>query len=1314
MGKIKKLKFKNVNAFPADWSEIDLYPVTHIAAVFDDDGNTLEDLLNNYIGEGSSERGGNFDLIMAYKVTPTNEMPDLNREEQACPPSGGWDTSTNDAIGYVWVTYAKMKDSTTFNQWSDGYIWTTPVCIGTITPSVKSFFAYIFAVGTNADTLAATLIQEDGKAAGSYDFVTNTLTVPPEGGWVTSHSELSPNNENGEYIYYTYRTFYSDGSDTYWYSPPMKYITSSIINTEAAPFKSVQGVIFTNGRDEQSVIEEKPLFTSEGVPLGSYDFAANNGKGQLTPPPNWQLSPTNVICGEGESIFYTWRMFFEDGTIYDWYTPPLKYITSATIIADSATNSASFGVEAYIAVAINSNIPQTPSYQPNTLTTIDPFNFAEGQLVKYPNRASQWYASPQLAIEAYATKYESDHQGEADVNKKKTACVVYVSYNNYIADYIDENWQNPKQTGWSSPVKYIDIDGILNTAEENASRIASDAIANSQEDFNNALDRLTQNSAVVEEVLNSVEKLYSWTEVSQTEYDAQPSTNKLTGTYANLEALNSIKGANYAGKYVRTSDGKYYSYTITSTSVTTQVSRLETIQNEQSNKIASLYTTVNQMTPDNIRLQASKGNFTKVCWTNIGKYTSSASYKKEVNSFNELPGDSGIGTTFNFGDIYRVRATETAEDGTINNVYYLYRADYATSTGFLNILNDNLHFGITQNTSTGENNKAIFNMYFGDNGSTAELTAQTIVLNGDTIADAIAAKYLNIDNFTYLFNKTQAGSRSDKAMAIFGAGTSGTAQFNSDGSGWLAGGLIKWGNGIGTNNSSSNFGLSVSGHIEAHSGYIGNENAGWTIGVTEDSTQYPALLGTSLNGNRIVLSTEYIASTTTSSNSISQNWWLNKDGTGSLAKGNISWTTDGTLTIKGDFACSTLVDVEIDQVTKKVPAWKLSNDGNAQIGGDLMTFDYNSKVLSIKGDINARQLKLGIDGAEMNFVPYDPTIHGVATNGFSYIDKGEPILFGKYNDVEYCVPLLKMGTSTGVTYQECKMVKISNDNMTAESLAGTIIGTSYRTTLYRVKEGSKWIYRQNSIEGSTVTGTYVSYIENSSPREVYRNGTSSHFSTAIYTGQNDQYKIRVFIISNGEVTKAYDTYIAKQVSISMNGSFVAGSSYQDYTVSNTWEYLNALGPDGQTNFLFCSSTGSTLSNAGPQALTGLLTSRTVITSQTLSGAYNENVGAIVTDSRPFNTLSGGIEEIIGGGTSGGSSSVGTSAEVVGTITPYGSTVKTYSCSAFNTLLYSDSAVNAAHTSHNISIDGVIYTIKICTSASLPTIKDEHTIYLVKE
>ena len=1270
MGKIKKLKFKNVNAFPADWSEIDLYPVTHIAAVFDDDGNTLEDLLNNYIGEGSSEKGGNFDLIMAYKVTPTNEMPDLNREEQAYPPSGGWNTSTNDAIGYVWVTYAKMKDSTTFNQWSDGYIWTTPVCIGTITPSVKSFFAYIFAVGTNADTLADTLIQENGKAAGSYDFVTNTLTVPSKGGWVTSHSELSPDNSKGEYIYYTYRTFYSDGSDTYWYSPPMKYITSSVINTEAAPFKSVQGVIFTNGRDEQSVMEEKSLFTSEGVPLGSYDFAANNGKGQLTPPPNWQLSPTNVICGEGESIFYTWRMFFEDGTIYDWYTPPLKYITSATIIADSATNSASFGVEAYIAVAINSNIPQTPSYQPNTLTATDPFDFAKGQLVKYPSRASQWYASPQLAIEAYATKYELDHQGEVDVNKKKTACVVYVSYNNYIADYIDETWQNPKQTGWSSPVKYIDIDGILNTAEENATRIASDAIANAQEDFNNALDRLTQNSAVVEEVLNSVEKLYSWTEVSQDEYNAQPSTNKLTGTYANLEALNSIKGANYAGKYVRTSDGKYYNYTITSTSVTTQVSRLETIQNEQSNKIASLYTTVNQMTPDNIRLQASKGNFTKVCWTNIGKYTSGASYKKEVNSFNDLPGDSGIGKTFNFGDIYKVKATETDINGAINYVYYLYRADYATSTGFLNILNDNLHFGITQNTSSGENNKAIFNMYFGDNGSTAELTAQTIVLNGDTIADAIAAKELNIDNFTYLFNKTQAGSRSDKAMAIFGAGTSGTAQFNSDGSGWLAGGLIKWGTGIGTDNISSNFGLSVSGHIEAHSGYIGNKNAGWTIGVTEGSTQYPALLGTSLNGNRIVLSTEYIASTTTSSNSVSQNWWLNKDGTGSLAKGNISWTTDGTLTIKGDFACS--------QNLSGTPAWKLSNNGNAQIGGGLLNFDYAQKTLSVTGNIIANQLTLkgtGENGtaegeAVMNFATYDSSKHGASINGFSYLKSGEPILFGTYNDEDYCVPLLKMSSSTGITYRECKVIPISDTTINATTLANIVSNTTNKITLYRVSNGSSWIYRKYSIEGTVASGTYVSDIHNGAPREVYKNGTSSHFSKPIYTGQNDQRKIRVFVINDGIVTKAYDTYIAKPVSISMNGSFVAGSSYTNYIVSNTWEYLNAVGADSATvKFLHCSENGSTLSEFGLQPVTGLITSGTV-GGQTLSEAHNPGVGSIPVDSTPFEITSGGI--------SGQGPDVAPLATVANTI----------------------------------NINGVAYSISICDTK--PTNLDAHTIYLIKE
>ena len=161
------------------------------------------------------------------------------------------------------------------------------------------------------------------------------------------------------------------------------------------------------------------------------------------------------------------------------------------------------------------------------------------------------------------------------------------------------------------------------------------------------------------------------------------------------------------------------------------------------------------MTPDKIRLQASKGNLNKVCWTNIGKYTNGASYNGTATSFDTLPGDEAItNKTLRFGDVYKVRATETNEDGTINYIYYLYRADYATSAGFLNILNDNLHFGIARNTSGAEINKATFNMYFGDwNSSIAELTANTIVLNGDTVANAIAAKYLNIDNTTYLFGR---------------------------------------------------------------------------------------------------------------------------------------------------------------------------------------------------------------------------------------------------------------------------------------------------------------------------------------------------------------------------------------------------------------------------------------------------------------------------------------------------------------------------------------------------------------------------------
>jgi hypothetical protein len=142
-----------------------------------------------------------------------------------------------------------------------------------------------------------------------------------------------------------------------------------------------------------------------------------------------------------------------------------------------------------------------------------------------------------------------------------------------------------------------------------------------------------------------------------------------------------------------------------------------------------------------------------------------------------------------YGHYYRVHfGSWSASDQ--NAGYRYYRCDYPISTGFLNVLSEKVSLGIERSTTSGhEGANLIFS--FTKDGSNAAITATNIVLNGDTIADAIFGKSLNINNTTYLCSDGDVymgvpnGSvinpdASDKTNLNTGGGSS---RFNHDGSG---------------------------------------------------------------------------------------------------------------------------------------------------------------------------------------------------------------------------------------------------------------------------------------------------------------------------------------------------------------------------------------------------------------------------------------------------------------------------------------------------------------------------------------------------
>lgn len=1293
MGKIKKLHFNEIVGW-AQEGTTELYPITSTMAVFDENNECLDDILKNIKGATSAKALKIYSTVSSRPKTPSNSVYDYATGMLSNIESGWEDIRYAPLDQAIWISDGVAIKGTNQIEWG------TPYRFG---GSTKGKLVRVY---------KKSALKPETPVGGSYIWSSDVLTPP--NGWSKDYDLASL--RAGEYIWFSDKLFLMDNDDNPW-SDPQKMIfykseesdTPEIGKPEVSD--NVQVTVYAKSSEGAEALWQNYCLNSNGEGLGTFDFDTRKVTFDTPLDTIWYQNIDNVIDENHTPIYSSTKNFYTNDLTRPW-SSPIRYILPGDIIQGSASNSVSFGVAIYKAV-IDNTVPSKPQF---SVALDQQFDFNKGKLVENAIKAIGWQLTPELAAQQVTnSKY-----------------IVYVSYNNYICDRDSKGnikEDTIRETGWTDPIKYLNIDKILQNVEQAAQDAANEAINNASTDLTDATKVLNQAKIDIKEAKDDIAQAKQFLGANYTAF--------INGTGSNLTTLmTQLATKDELTGYVTTSV-----YEQTAQSIKQQVSQEYAQENEQ-----LIRTAVGEITTDYIRQQV-----TAVVGEDVVTTAQLEIKAGEIKS--QIASDINNSTSVIGQEIDKIRiaASNQAVTDLTNKI----------TTGEITVKPGNISLvAATGTTATGATSKAVINLSIkdGTSESATTITSSTIMLNGKTIADAIAAKELNIDNFTYLFNKTQANSRSDKAMAIFGAGTSGTTTFAVDGSGSLAGGLVQWGAGVGAYNTPDNFGLSISGHIEARSGYIGNYegSAAWEIGtLKEKDITYPALLGYSNDNNRLVLSTEFLESTTGDK----QNWRLQKDGSGQLGRGNIEWKLSGSnicnLTIKGNtyieaayigsgsnvdkflwlgtqnseafisawngtngmlFTPTCLVAGAAERnehyLTFITPGWQLNADGSGQLGASSITWNTRGD-LYVVGNITATSLTLHDNDtdndAAMNFATYNSSIHGVATNGFSYIDEGEPILFGSYDGNSYCIPLLRMGSASGITYQQGKMSRISDTvtdiDMTATTLASEITSPTNKVTLVRVKEGDEWIYKNGSINGLNITGTYVSDTHSGSPREVYKNGTSSHFSTAIYTGQNDQRKIRVFVINDGRVTKAYDTYIAKPVSISMNGSFVAGSSYQDYKVSeSTWEYLNAVGKEGNVDkFLHCSENGSTLSEFGPQAVTDLITSRTV-GGQTLSGAYNAGIGAIALDSAPFGFASGGI--------SGDGNSSGTSVELVNSLTISGSSNKAYSCSAFNNLLQSSSVVKTAQAANTINIGGTAYTIKICDSE--PSVKDEHTIYLIKE
>lgn len=654
---------------------------------------------------------------------------------------------------------------------------------------------------------------------------------------------------------------------------------------------------------------------------GSYDFENK----QLTSPEGWSDNILDFQAGGS--------IWFSVGTMYSnsspvWSSPSL-YITESSF--EPKYENRSIGVSVYTCV-------------PNTSTFVAPNTPVGGQFdttsqtLICPNH---WYITPEEAIEAYKQNAQEQYVDRF---------VTYVSFNNYILKY--EKTSNEvvsiDETGWSTPSKYLNIAQILDDASSNANTIVSDAITGANQDLQDAIDQLIDDlgnlgddfdglSSLVKDlndnygqfsqvsvIIDSLTVLYSWEECLQSDVDESKRIQLTQEQYDSITIDNIqdiLSGPDYFDKYVILKDGKYYHYTATSASLINQISALRKSLEDAKTELS---TAISEITPDYIRLQASTGYLSDVTWTLVSNIPANATQHVVDN----LPA-----TDYVYGDYYIVGDNE-------------YRCDYPISTGLLKILSDKITLAVTR-TTNGNTISSTINMTVGDEGSKIEVDADDIVLNGDVIAAAIASKELNIDNYTYLYSRKQAGENGP--MAIFGGETSGTTIFNADGSGQLGGGNLTW------NNTGD---VTVTGTINASAGQIGKGDNAWFIGtIGPETAPIPAIYAKDNDGYKIVLSTERLEGGLEANPS----WMILNDGTATFANGNVIFNNDGTGRIGSDETNITINENgDISLVGINIT---LSSEDRTQIINDAADgakgLVINEVGTSIIGQLNTEDVSIG-------------------------------------------------------------------------------------------------------------------------------------------------------------------------------------------------------------------------------------------------------------------------------------------------------------------------------------------------------------------
>lgn len=836
----------------------------------------------------------------------------------------------------------------------------------------------------------------------SYEDVLNNLLIPSTNS--TASTCIIKYDEEGQYL--------NGIAETGIHILSLKREDTVVARLQITVLSRPERVHSTTIYTESQTIPKTPVG-------GSYE------DGVFIAPIGWTTDVMSL--NQDNTIWFSTGTVFSNNNTAIW-SAPCMYITKEAV--QNTNKYYSNGVAVYKVVSTKKLVyeynEETFVYEYKLVTNTDPvlppdnqegdYEFSTG-VITVP---SEWEISPQKAVEQYFESIEQLIITNPSLKdyyiKQKYAYKIYVSFNTYTTAYNGSVYFDKASIGWTTPVEYLNIDDVLENAKATSNSITKEAFDQARKDLNNVSNEINKKLNDTEEnihtinskikslqdsvkdytqvgaIVDSLKSLYSWNRVDPPvngNYEYKIINNYSYDVFITLDAYT---GKEWYNKYVYlTVEDKYYQYSASSVMLTTELYALKSSVEGNGNRISTLEASVNEMTPDKIRLQVSKGFLNNVTWTPIEDSTVDHTIVIEEKPSTDLISYLIDNVTDPiFGDTYKLKFSYTDSDtGLTINKEYSYRCDYPISTGFLNILSDNLSLGVSQNID-GSIIKSQINLTVGKEGSTITSEASKIILNGDVIAEAIKTTDLNINNTTYLSGNgdVKFAQGADKRGSIF----------NSDGTGSLAGGLISWEN---TGD------LSVKGKITATSGQIGDGDNAWFIGTVKGIPAIYAIDG----DNKISITTQYLEGGLEATPS----WRILRDGTATFAKGNIVFNNDGSgyigihnnitgetkgisITSNGNVSIDGVnVSINASQQTQIISSvqdnLKEDDDFKNQIAGLVVTPDGTQII----GQLNIQDVYIGDKSCFFDGTGEDAGAGYVAKGAISWDENGKLTIKGNYD-----------------------------------------------------------------------------------------------------------------------------------------------------------------------------------------------------------------------------------------------------------------------------------------------------------------------------